>query len=126
LRALSGRTVTLQDQRGSTVVLAFWATWCAPCRDELPVLERLWRDRAQQRITVLAISDEPEATVRDFAASGGYTFPILLDPDRQAFDMYQVRLMPSTIVVDANGRIRARFERTTEEELVRAIRTASP
>jgi cytochrome c biogenesis protein CcmG/thiol:disulfide interchange protein DsbE len=91
------------------VVLNLWASWCPPCQAEMPALQRLHVQRADQGVVVLAINStvqDTEADARAFAADRGLTFPIALDPTGEATRAYQVRALPSTYFVDRLGIIR--------------------
>jgi peroxiredoxin len=106
LASLSGQTVRLSDRRGKPVLLNFWATWCGPCKLEMPAIQERF-DQHQADFSVLAIDfDEPEADVRRFAEQLGLTFDILLDPGAKVQDLYRVRGYPTTFLVDADGIIR--------------------
>ncbi len=122
LTDLQGTPLTLKDQLGKTVLIAFWATWCGPCQEELPVLERLWRERG---IAVLAVTDESPEVVQHFIAERHYTFPVLMDPSRTVFDHYHVQAMPASVIVDRTGRLRAHLSKVTEVELLRCIQLAA-
>ncbi|MGH7320559.1 MAG: TlpA disulfide reductase family protein [Candidatus Rokuibacteriota bacterium] len=110
LRDLRGRAVRLAHFKGRTaVVINFWATWCLPCRDELPTLEWLARARAET-LTVLGVSLDTVAAakVRAFATELGVTFPILRDPDFGSARLYRVRGLPASFVIDRSGVVRHR------------------
>jgi peroxiredoxin len=98
-------TWTLKEQRGKVVVLNFWATWCPPCRKEMPDLERLYREFKDQGLVILAISDEDADKVRPFIAQQKVTYPILLDPGRKVNDLFQIEGIPKTFVYDRGGRL---------------------
>lgn len=100
----SGATTSLEALRGKPVILAFWATHCGPCREELPVLERMHREAAG-RYVVLGVSSEPGATVRGFLAERGLSFATLSDPRGAVFDAYRVRTIPMTVIIDAEGAV---------------------
>lgn len=121
LTSVSGPRISLQAQRGKVVLLNFWATWCEPCRQEMPLFEKLWRERG---LAVLAVTDEAPDVVRSFVEQTGCTFPVLLDPDRKLFNHYRVDAMPATKIYDANGRLRAEVYSANEEELRRLLRLA--
>jgi thiol-disulfide isomerase/thioredoxin len=90
LRDLSGNTVTLDSYRGSPVLLNFWATWCGPCREEMPSMERLHQQLGGQGLTLLAINQkESVAKVAKFMKSYGLTFPALLDMDGRVSSAYR-------------------------------------
>src|SRR5215467_5171192 len=106
LRDLSGNTVTLGSYRGSPVLLNFWATWCGPCREEMPSMERLHRQLGGQGLTLLAINQkESVAKVANFMKSYGLTFPALLDMDGRVSSAYRVWGLPTTYLIDAAGRL---------------------
>jgi peroxiredoxin len=98
----------LSELRGRVVFINFWATWCPPCRDEAPSLEKLYRRFRSEGLEVLAVSiDEAGAVeeVSEFREEFGLTFPILLDPERTAYGAYQVTGVPETFVVSPDGRL---------------------
>jgi len=114
IRAVSGETLTLDKlaARGP-VVLDFWATWCRPCLAELPELEALFQKYRERGLTVVAVSlDGPRnfAKVRPFASKLGLSFPIAVDEDGRMQQLYQVRAMPTTVVIDSAGMIVAVHE----------------
>jgi cytochrome c biogenesis protein CcmG, thiol:disulfide interchange protein DsbE len=101
--------VTLSDLRGSVVVLNLWASWCPPCRAEMPALEQVYRTMADEGVIVLAINttyQDREVEARRFAAERALTFPILFDRTGEASRAYQLRAMPTTFFVDRQGVIR--------------------
>jgi peroxiredoxin len=105
LTELSGKTWTLKEQRGKVVVLNFWATWCPPCRKEMPDLETLYRQFKDQGLVILAISDEDAGKVAPFIAQQKVTYPILLDPGRKVNDLFQIEGIPKTFVYDRKGKL---------------------
>lgn len=101
---LDEKILAMDDLRGRPIILNFWATWCAPCRQEMPLIEALYTDRAEDGLVVLAINyGESEDTVTDFMAEAAYTFPIALDPDLTLAQSYLVRGMPTTYFIDRDG-----------------------
>ncbi len=107
---LAGGTASLDDYRGRVVFLNFWATWCVPCREEMPAIERLNQRLAAKGLAVLAVSIDtgPEAeAVRRFVAEHRLTFPIGLDPSLRVVDLYGIRALPATFLVDRRGRVLA-------------------
>ena len=105
LADLDGKTWTLKDQRGRVVLLNFWATWCPPCRKEMPDLEKLYQQFKGQGLMILAISDEGPSKVRPFIAQQKVTYPILLDPGRKVNELFQIQGIPKTFVYDRNGKL---------------------
>jgi len=107
LRDLEGNEVRLSDYRGRTLLLTFWATWCGPCRLEMPAFEARYQELLDDGFTVLAINfDEPEEDVRVFRDELGLSFPLLLDPGGSVQRLYRIRGYPSGIFVDPLGVVR--------------------
>lgn len=103
LPTLDGVTVRLSDLRGRWVLVNFWATWCAPCREEMPYLDRLATDHAD-RLSVLAVNmRESETAVRTFAEELDLRLPILLQPDDATLLAYYVRGLPISVLIDPDG-----------------------
>ncbi|MCC7359177.1 MAG: TlpA family protein disulfide reductase [Anaerolineales bacterium] len=104
LTDLDGRAVTLSDLRGQVVLLNFWATWCGPCRLEMPLLQAAHEAYHEQGLTILAVDlDDPLADVQAFRAELGLTFPLLLDPGTTVTDLYRVRGWPTSYVINRDG-----------------------
>jgi len=99
------RRVSMEDLRGKVVLVNFWASWCAECRPEMPVLERLHRELAPQGLVVVGINAREErAVVLRYARELGLTFPLVLDRDGKINAMYGVVGLPTTFVVGRDGR----------------------
>jgi peroxiredoxin len=109
LADLEGRHHELKALRGKVVLVNFWATWCEPCRHEMPSIQRV-RDRlADKAFTVLLVNvDEPEARVRRYVDEVRLDLPIVLDPDKRVTSQWAVKVLPSTFLVGADGRVRYR------------------
>jgi peroxiredoxin len=109
LQGLDGQTVALADYRGKKkVVLSFWASWCGPCRLELPVLADFYRKyhKDDSNFEILAISiDDDRADAEAYASKAKLPFPVLWDPASQAADAFSVEAIPSLFVIDSNGTI---------------------
>jgi len=108
LDALDGRSVSLSELRGNVVLVHFWATWCPPCVEEIPSLDRLSRSLPGEGFQVLAVSvDEGGApAVKSFLERKGLTLPVLLNPDRSVAAGYGTFKFPETYLVDRNGIVR--------------------
>jgi peroxiredoxin len=108
LPAVAGGEVDLQSLRGRVVVLNFWATWCPPCVEELPSLERLHRALGKEGLSVVSVSvDEDEGVLRRFVTEHKLTFPVLRDPGgRLAAGAYRTTGYPETFELDAEGIVR--------------------
>jgi thiol-disulfide isomerase/thioredoxin len=122
-----GRTRNLSEWRGKTIVVNFWATWCEPCRDEMPSLERLRKRMGGSRFDVVAVNvgESPERVAR-FTREFPVTFPILYDREREAALRWKVRGYPTSYVIGPDGRIRYYFVGEldwTSDEVVRVIGT---
>lgn len=100
LRDLAGRVVRLDDFRGRVVVLNFWATWCEPCREEMPAMMRLARDLGDRGLTVVAVNvKEGRAAVEGFVRELGLTVPVLLDSSGEVGDRYRLQALPTTYFI---------------------------
>ena len=107
LRSLDGRAVDLRDFRGRVVVVNWWATWCEPCREEIPSLERLRNLLQDHPFDVLMVNfGEPASTVSSFIAKLGVSVPVALDPEKSNAAKWRVNGLPTTFLIDARGRIR--------------------
>jgi len=104
LAALNGGTFSLADQRGKIVLINFWATWCPPCLEEMPAMERLWQKHKDSGFVLVAVSvDTDPKKVVPFVTEHKLTFPIALDPSMGVADKYGVRALPSSFIVDKGG-----------------------
>jgi cytochrome c biogenesis protein CcmG/thiol:disulfide interchange protein DsbE len=106
VRRLDGSTDSLAGHRGSVVLMNFWATWCPPCKEEMPALERLYREERGHGVVVLGIDQGESAEVaRGFVRAHGITFPILLDEDQKYASSYVSIGLPTTVIVGRDGRV---------------------
>lgn len=105
LSDLQGTSWNLRDLRGKVVLVNFWATWCPPCRKEMPDLEALFNQFKDQGFIILAISDEDADKVRPFVAEKNVTYPVLLDPERKVNNLFQIEGIPKSFVYDRNGKL---------------------
>lgn len=106
LRSSTGKSLKLSEYRGRVVMINFWATWCSPCRQELPHLERLYGQYRKAGFMLLGVSidDHPKAA-QAMARQLGVRFPVLFDSAKQVSKRYDVDAMPSTLIVDRDGRV---------------------
>ena len=104
LEDLEGKTVSLSDFEGQVLLIDFWATWCAPCREEIPMLNELHSDYADQGLRILAISDERAELIRDFVSENGVTYTNLVGTE-DIFEEYGALGLPTAYLVDRDGRI---------------------
>jgi len=106
LPSLNGESVALSSYKGSVVILNFWATWCPPCRAEMPSMETLYKRFQNQGLTILAVDlGETAAAVRQFIKNNNYTFPVLLDLKSNVGSLYGVRAIPASYIIDREGKI---------------------
>ena len=104
-QTVTGEAVSLAALHGRVVLVNFWASWCAECRPEMPMFERLHQDFAAQGLTVLGINFREEAqTIQRYATSLGLTFPLMLDPQGEIFRSYGVIGLPTTLLIGRDGR----------------------
>jgi peroxiredoxin len=107
LRSADGPNVRLLEQRGRVVMVNFWATWCGPCRQEMPHLNRLYGKYRDAGFVLLAVNiDEDQAKAIALATRLGLRFPVLLDTDKKVSRLYDLSTMPSTVLIDRDGRMR--------------------
>jgi thiol-disulfide isomerase/thioredoxin len=129
LEGLHGGTVRPEDWRGRAVVLNFWATWCGPCREEMPALERLARELDPARAVVVGVAlDEDRNLVREFALQFGISFPLAMDPGgRTVHEPLGVWALPDTLILTPAGRIADRVRGAADwdaESLRQRVRAA--
>jgi peroxiredoxin len=121
---LSGNAVRRADWEGRVVVLNFWATWCAPCREEIPHLIDLQREYSPEEVRVAGVSidEEGASVVRPYAEEMDISYPLILDPERTLAEKYGGHYaVPTTFIIDPNGNIRQRYMRAVEKEDLRPV-----
>ena len=111
LQDLSGATVRLADFRGRTVLLDFWATWCQPCKQSIPLYMKMQDKLRSKGFVVVGVDENEKAEiVGAYARKLGMNYPVLLDPDTGLFEKFGGRSLPSAFLIDAQGNIRGRWE----------------
>jgi peroxiredoxin len=125
LKDLSGKTWTFAELRGKVVLVNFWATWCPPCRKEMPDLETLYGRFSSKGLVVLGISDEEAAKVEPFIRERKVSFPVLLDPGRKVNEMFVVEGIPKSFVYDREGKLVAQsIDMRTQEQFLEMLAKA--
>ncbi|OGB90110.1 hypothetical protein A2625_04785 [candidate division WOR-1 bacterium RIFCSPHIGHO2_01_FULL_53_15] len=127
---LSGRTISLSGHKGKVIFLNFFATWCPPCREEMPSMQALYNKLKGRDFEMLAVSiDRDAAKLKAFVEKNKYTFRILSDPDGTVASQYGVGAIPATFIIDKKGRIAGSFvggrdwtERSVLEMLTRLMK----
>ncbi len=107
LASRGGARLSLSQYRGQVVMINFWATWCGPCRQEMPLLDAMYRKYKPMGFTIIGVNVEPDSKAAEaFLGKTPVTFPIAFDPDSKVSSMYSVQGMPSSIIVDRKGNVR--------------------
>jgi peroxiredoxin len=121
LPTLDGEVIALEEYRGRVVLVNFWATWCPPCRIEMPGFQRVYEDRRDEGFVVLGISTDRtgEREVREFLAERGITFPVAMATARVVQDFGGVRALPTSFLIDRQGRIRQEIKGIFAEPALR-------
>ncbi|MEO8371633.1 MAG: TlpA disulfide reductase family protein [Candidatus Solibacter sp.] len=122
---MDGKTYSLASLKGRIVLLNFWATWCPPCRKEMPDMEKLYRAYEKRGLTVIAVSDEDRPTVEQFLAKNAYSFPVALDPGREVNKAFNVDGIPKSFIFDREGRLAAQaIDMRTETQFMQLLKLA--
>ena len=129
LVTLEGESFSLQEHRGKVVLVNFFATWCPPCREELPYLEtEVWQRFDRDRFAVIVVGrEENDDVIRPFVEKHGYTVPFAGDPDKVAYDKYASRFIPRNFVISPDGVVLYQsqgFERDEFDEMIAVIEDA--
>jgi cytochrome c biogenesis protein CcmG/thiol:disulfide interchange protein DsbE len=123
LQSLAGEPVSLNDYAGQVVLVNLWATWCPPCKAEMPALNAFYEAHQQDGFVVLAVNSQEEAaTVKAFIEANGFTFPVLLDTHAEVMNQYHVRGLPTTFIIDRDGLIQhVQSGQITVEQLQKVV-----
>jgi len=107
LKSQSGKNLRLSDYRGQVVMINFWASWCGPCRQEMPLLEDMYKRYAKLGFTILGVNvDNDSAKANSYLKDVKVSFPVLYDTSSSVSKLYNVSAMPTTVLVDKNGNMR--------------------
>lgn len=128
LTTLEGETVKLSDYRGQGVFLNFWATYCPPCKKEMPFMQNQYDLLKEKGVTILAVDvGEPQSVVEKFAEKYGLTFPILLDSNQETMALYDVAAIPVSFLIDENGMVVDRITAgLTESQIADYLKQVMP
>ncbi len=107
LQDLNGKKFGLNQFKGKVILLNFWATWCSPCKEEMPHMEALYQQFKEKNFVLLAISVDYEGIkpIKEFINKYQYTFPVLLDPKCETLDLFEVKGIPTTFLIDKKGKM---------------------
>lgn len=126
LKNLKGETVKLSDYKGKVVMINFWASWCGPCRQEMPLLEDMSNELGKAGFVLLGVNvDEDPADAKDFLSDVPVTFQILLDSKMEVAELYKTQAMPSSFFVDKSGNLahlHAGYKKGEEEDYRKVIK----
>ena len=107
LKSLSSNNIKLSEQRGNVILLNFWASWCGPCRTEMPILDELHNKYKKLGFTVIGVNvEEDTRKAKRYLKDVKVSFPVLFDSSNQVSKLYKVTAMPSTVMIDRNGNMR--------------------
>lgn len=129
LTTLDGKVVKLSDYRGKKVLLNFWATWCPPCKAEIPHMEKYYKNQAKtDGVEILAVnmtkSDKSKDYIKDFVKSYDITYPVLLDEEGKQQEQYEIVTIPTTFIIDTKGKIQNKFVGPMDQNMItKAIAT---
>lgn len=118
LQDLNGSSIRLSSLRGKPVVINFWATWCVPCRDEMPLLSRFSNNLKEKAVFIAINNDEETPVVREYVSKLGIQFPVLLDPGGKINALFYVQSYPNTFFIDSAGILRAQHIGQMDETLL--------
>ena len=105
LKDIEGNLTGSGSYQGKVVLVHFWATWCGPCKDELPTINALWERFRDREFAIIAIAEDSKKAVEPYIKEHGLKFPVVIDQYGKAFRSYGVRALPTSYIVDKRGRI---------------------
>lgn len=105
---LEGKPVRLSEFKGKKIMLNFWATWCPPCKEEMPAIQKFYTEKGNS-VQILAVNLDPDNNVREFAEKLKVNFPILLDNDEEVMGAYKILTIPTTFFIDEEGIIQNKY-----------------
>jgi thiol-disulfide isomerase/thioredoxin len=127
LASREGQDVSLAQYKGQVVMLNFWASWCGPCRQEMPLLESIYKKYNKAGFTLIGVNVEPDSQkANEWLKATPVSFPILYDKDSKVSKLYDVAGMPSTVIIDRSGNLRVLhrgYKPGDENEYLDSIRT---
>ena len=127
LKSHSGENLKLSEMRGNVIMINFWASWCGPCRQEMPILEQIYQKYQPLGFTLLGVNVEEDTNAaKTFLKDVKVSFPILFDNTNEVSQLYQIIAMPSTIMIDRDGNMRylhQGYQKGVEEDYVQQIKT---
>jgi peroxiredoxin len=127
LASRAGQDVSLAQYKGQVVMLNFWASWCGPCRQEMPLLESIYKKYNKMGFTMIGVNVEPDSNAaNEWLKATPVSFPILYDRDSKVSKLYDVAGMPSTVIIDRSGKLRVLhrgYKAGDENEYLDSIRT---
>ena len=125
LSDLQSKSWTLHELHGKVVLVNFWATWCPPCRKEMPDLDALYRKFKDQGLVILAIDDEEVGKIKPYLAEQPVTYPILLDAGRKANESFRIDGIPKSFVYDREGKLVAQsIDMRTQKQFLEMLAQA--
>ena len=122
-----GNTHTLSDYKGKTVFLNFWATWCSPCKAEMPDIQKLYEEFQQEDVVILGVAapnlgrEKSEEGIKGFLEENGYTYPVVMDTEAEVFQAYGINSFPTTFMIDKDGNVFGYIPGQLSEETMRDI-----
>ncbi|TSI09754.1 TlpA family protein disulfide reductase [Lysinibacillus sp. BW-2-10] len=119
---MNGDPINLSDLRGKIVILNFWATWCPPCRAEMPHMQSFYEKNKDNGVEIIAVNltalDEGKQAVEKFVNEYGLTFPVVLDENGSVGKLYEILTIPTSYIIDAEGRIFQKFVGSMDEQIM--------